>query len=67
VPGGVDEVCRPVARIQIPMEARRLVDLAQVAVLRQEAPELGVEVPGLGVVEAGLLVVDVSGEREAVP
>jgi hypothetical protein len=49
------------------MQTRRLVDLAEVAVLRQEASELGVEVAGLGVVEAGLVVEDVAGEGEAVP
>ena len=49
------------------MQARRLVDLAEVAVLGEEAPQLRIEVPGLGVVEAGLVVVDVAGEGEAVP
>jgi hypothetical protein len=48
------------------VKRRRLIDLAEVAVLRQEAPELRIEVPGLGVVEAGFGVVDVAGEREAV-
>ena len=48
------------------MQTRRLVDLPKVAVLRQEAPELGIEVPSLGVVEAGFVVVDVAGEGEAV-
>jgi hypothetical protein len=62
----IDIERRPVRRVQIPMQAGRLVDLAEVAVLRQEAPELRIEVPGLGVVEAGFGVVDVAGEREAV-
>jgi hypothetical protein len=48
------------------MQTRRLIDLAEVAVLGQEPAQFGIEVAGLGVVEAGLGVVDVSGEGEAV-
>ena len=48
------------------MQARRLVDLAEVGVLGEEATELGIEVAGLCVVEAGLGVPDVAGEGEAV-
>jgi hypothetical protein len=67
MPCRIDEEGGSAGRIEIPMQARRLVDLAKVAVLRQEASQLGIEVAGLGVVEAGLGVVDVSGEREAIP
>ncbi len=48
------------------MQARRLVDLPEVAVLSEESSELGIEVAGLCVVEAGLFVPDVSSEGEAV-
>jgi len=66
MPGGVDVEGRPIPAVQVAMQARRLVDLAEVAVLCEESSEFGIEVAGLGVVEAGLGVVDVSGEGEAV-
>jgi hypothetical protein len=48
------------------MQARRLVDLAQEAVLADEAPDLWVVEAGLCEEEARLLVPDVAGEGEAV-
>jgi hypothetical protein len=62
----IDVERRSVGCIQVPMQTRRLIDLAEVAVLGQEPAQFGIEVAGLGVVEAGLGVVDVSGEGEAV-
>ena len=53
-------------RVQVPMEGRRLLDLPKERVLRQEPPELRIEVAGLGVVEAGFGVEEVPGEGEAV-
>jgi hypothetical protein len=49
------------------MQARRLVDLAEEAVLAQETSEFWVEVSGLGEVETGLTVEEVAGQAEAVP
>jgi len=66
MPCGIEVEGRPVPSVGVAVERRRLVDLPEVTVLRQESSEFRVEVPGLGVVEAGLLVVDVSGEGEAV-
>jgi hypothetical protein len=48
------------------MEAGWVVVVTEEGVLGEESSEFGIEVAGLGVVEAGLLVVDVSGEGEAV-
>jgi len=66
VPRRVYERCRVVVGVQVPMQAGRLVDLAEERVLGEESSELGIEVAGLGVVEAGFGVEDVSGEGEAV-
>jgi hypothetical protein len=48
------------------VQTRRLVDLPEVAVLRQESPEFGIEVAGLGVVQPGFRIEDVAGEGEAI-
>jgi hypothetical protein len=66
MPGRIDESRRVVERVQVAVQARRLVDLTKEGILGQESAELWIEVAGLGVVEAGLGVVDVSGEGEAV-
>ena len=62
----VDVANRVLVCVEVPVQARRLVDLPEEAVLGQESPEFGIEVSCLGVVEAGLGVEDVAGEGEAV-
>jgi hypothetical protein len=62
----VDEEGGPVSGVQIPMQTRRFVDLAQVAVLADETSELRVKKARFRKVEPGLGVEDVTGEREAV-
>jgi hypothetical protein len=48
------------------MQRRRVVDLAEIGVLADEARQLGIVVTRPGVVEAGLLVELVAGEAEVV-
>ena len=57
---------RVVVGVEVAVQARRVVDLAEVAVLGQEAAEDRVVVPGLGVIQPRLGVPDVSCEAEAV-
>jgi len=52
--------------VEVAVQRRRLIDLAEEAVLAQESPELRVEVPRLGVEETCLGVPQVTGEGEAV-
>jgi hypothetical protein len=57
---------RPIADIDITMEARRIVNRDWEGILRRKPPEFWIEVPGLGIVEPGFGVEDVPGEGEAV-
>jgi hypothetical protein len=66
VPRWIREPRRVVVRIQVPVQAWRLIDLSEIGVLGQESPQLRIEVAGLGAIEAGFGVVEVSGEGEAV-
>ena len=54
--GGIDVAHRVRVRVEIAVEARRIVDLAEVAVLTEESPERWIEVPGLGVEQPNLRI-----------
>ena len=53
VPGRIHEPRRVCMGVEVPMQTRWVIDLAQEGVLGEESSELGIEVAGLGVVEAG--------------
>ena len=57
---------RPVVAIRVPMETRRIVQLTEERVLRDESPQLRVEVASLGEDQVRLSVVEMSCEGEAV-
>jgi hypothetical protein len=66
VPVLINEDRRVVGRVDIAMERRRLIDLAEEAVLGEKSSQLGIEVSSFRVVEAGFGVEDVASEGEAV-
>src|SRR6266851_4893582 len=66
MPCEVDKPRRIVVCVEVPVQRRWVVDLAEEGVLTDEPPDLGVEVAGLGVEEAELRIPLVAGEREAV-
>ena len=47
VPGGIDESQRIRVCVEVAMKARRILSLAQIAVLGDESADFGVEVAGL--------------------
>src|SRR5262249_5982326 len=67
VAGWIDEARRVVVRVEVPVETRRVVDLAEEGVLAGESSDLGIEVASLGVEEAELRIPFVAGEGEVVP
>ena len=66
MPRHIDVADRVVRRVEVPVQARRVVDVAEEGVLGEEASEFRIEVAGLGEVEARLSVKEVAGEAEAV-
>ena len=66
VAGRVDITKRIRVPVEVTVEGRGVVDVAEEGVLGEEAAEFGIEVAGLGVVEAGFLVELVASESEAV-
>lgn len=66
VAGRVDITKRIRVPVEVTVEGRGVVDVAEEGVLGEESSQFGIEVAGLGVVEAGFLVELVSGEPEAV-
>src|SRR5207245_9437089 len=64
--GRIDIPERVVVGVEIPVQTRRVVDLAEEAVLAEETTETWGEVPCLGGEEARLRVPLVTGEGEAV-
>ncbi len=67
MPCEVDKPRRIVVCVEVPVQRRWVVDLAEEGVLTDEPPDLGIEVACLGVEEAQLGVPLVAREREVVP
>ena len=63
MPVGVDVPGWVIGSVQVPMQARRLGQLAQVRVLGEEASQLGIEVSSFGVVELGFGIEVMTGEN----
>ena len=66
MPIRIDIPRRVLVRVEVPVQAGGVVNVAEEGVLGEEASQLRIEVAGFGEVEAGLSIEEVAGEAEAV-